>query len=53
MFFPACDILDKVNRPNIRYQLDFYHLQLMDGNLTENFKMLLPRIGEFRNIGMK
>lgn len=44
----ACDILDKVNRPNIKYQLDFYHLQLMDGNLTGNFKKLLPRIGHIQ-----
>ncbi|XP_039258450.2 putative hydroxypyruvate isomerase [Styela clava] len=44
----ACSILDQVGRPNIKYQLDFYHLQLMEGNLTANLKRLLPRIGHIQ-----
>jgi len=38
----AVSILNKVNHPNLRLQLDIYHLQLIQGNLTANIKKYLP-----------
>ncbi|XP_066454025.1 putative hydroxypyruvate isomerase [Eleutherodactylus coqui] len=38
-------ILQKVGRPNMKMQMDLYHWQIMDGNLTENIKTYFPLIG--------
>ncbi|XP_075688778.1 putative hydroxypyruvate isomerase [Rhinoderma darwinii] len=38
-------ILEKVGRPNLKMQMDLYHWQIMDGNLTENIKTYFPLIG--------
>ncbi|KAG9482886.1 hypothetical protein GDO78_009051 [Eleutherodactylus coqui] len=43
-------ILQKVGRPNMKMQMDLYHWQIMDGNLTENIKTYFPLIGEKRLI---
>merc|ERR1712168_25651 len=32
----AVDVLKKVDHPNLRLQLDIFHLQLTEGNLTHN-----------------
>ncbi|XP_053101424.1 putative hydroxypyruvate isomerase [Hemicordylus capensis] len=41
----AAAILKKVGSPNLKLQLDIFHCQIMDGNLTENLKMYFPIIG--------
>ena len=44
----AVGILELVDRPNLKYQLDFYHLQIMNGDLTRNLKNLFPHIGHIQ-----
>ena len=44
----AVGILELVDRPNLMYQLDFYHLQIMNGDLTRNLKNLFPRVGHIQ-----
>ncbi|KAL7891109.1 hypothetical protein AOLI_G00005850 [Acnodon oligacanthus] len=41
----AAEILQKVDRPNIKLQMDVYHWQIMDGNLTQNIQKYFPLIG--------
>ncbi|XP_075935289.1 putative hydroxypyruvate isomerase isoform X1 [Anarhichas minor] len=38
-------ILEKVGKPNIKLQMDIFHWQIMDGNLTQNIHKYLPIIG--------
>ncbi|KAM9129351.1 putative hydroxypyruvate isomerase isoform 1-T1 [Pangshura tecta] len=44
----AAAILEKVGRPNLRLQLDIFHCQIMDGNLTQNLEMYFPLIGHIQ-----
>ncbi|HZS81535.1 MAG TPA: 2-oxo-tetronate isomerase [Stellaceae bacterium] len=44
-------ILDRVARPNARLQLDLYHCQIMEGDLAERIKRLLPRVGHVQIAG--
>lgn len=41
----AAAILQKVDHPNIKLQMDVYHWQIMDGNLTQNIQKYFPLIG--------
>lgn len=41
----AADIIAKVGKPNIRIQFDFYHAQIMGGDLIRRFEKHLPLIG--------
>ena len=41
----AAAIIEKVARPNVRMQFDFYHVQIEAGDLTTRFKRHLPAIG--------
>lgn len=41
----AADIIAKTGRPNIRIQFDFYHAQIMGGDLVRRFEAHLPLIG--------
>ncbi|KAM6921195.1 putative hydroxypyruvate isomerase [Xenentodon cancila] len=41
----AAAILDKVGKPNIKLQMDMFHWQIMDGNLTQNMQKYFPGIG--------
>ncbi|CAJ0965097.1 unnamed protein product [Ranitomeya imitator] len=41
----GASILQKVGRPNVKMQMDLFHWQIMDGNLTENIKTYFPSIG--------
>ncbi|MBE3598335.1 MAG: hydroxypyruvate isomerase [Limnochordaceae bacterium] len=41
----AVALLDEVGRPNVKVQYDAYHMQIMEGNLTQTLKAYLPRIG--------
>ncbi|XP_026964641.1 putative hydroxypyruvate isomerase isoform X5 [Orcinus orca] len=42
---PAAAILEKVGRPNLQLQMDIFHWQIMDGNLTGNIREFLPLVG--------
>lgn len=41
-------LIDAVGEPNVRFQHDFYHMQMMEGNLIETFKAILPKIGHLQ-----
>jgi hydroxypyruvate isomerase len=41
----AADIIAKVGRPNIKIQFDFYHVQIVSGDLITRFEKHLPLIG--------
>jgi 2-dehydrotetronate isomerase len=41
----AADIIDKVARANVRIQFDFYHAQIMGGDLLRRFEKHLPLTG--------
>jgi hydroxypyruvate isomerase len=41
----AADIVERLARPNVRVQLDFYHAQIMGGDLIRRLEKLLPAIG--------
>jgi len=41
----AVQVLDEVAAANAHLQYDFFHMQLMEGNLAETVARLLPRIG--------
>ncbi|HVY57948.1 MAG TPA: TIM barrel protein [Xanthobacteraceae bacterium] len=41
----AADIIARVDRPNVRMQFDFYHAQIVGGDLLTRFAKLLPSIG--------
>ncbi|KAB7504019.1 putative hydroxypyruvate isomerase [Armadillidium nasatum] len=43
--FHAVDVIKKINSPNIRLQLDLFHLQMICGNVSNNIKRLLPYTG--------
>jgi hydroxypyruvate isomerase len=41
----AADIVAKLARPNVRIQFDFYHVQIVGGDLIRRFEKSLPHIG--------
>jgi 2-dehydrotetronate isomerase len=41
----AADIVGKVGRSNLRIQFDFYHVQIVGGDLMRRFEAHLPLIG--------
>jgi len=41
----AADIIAKVGKPNVRIQFDFYHVQIIGGDLITRFEKHLPLIG--------
>ncbi|MCC6777552.1 MAG: TIM barrel protein [Hyphomicrobiales bacterium] len=41
----AADIIAKVGRPNVRIQFDFYHAQIMGGDLIARFEKVFPVVG--------
>jgi hydroxypyruvate isomerase len=41
----AADIIAKVGRPNVKIQFDFYHVQIMGGDLITRFEKHLPLVG--------
>ncbi|XP_072918897.1 putative hydroxypyruvate isomerase isoform X2 [Hemitrygon akajei] len=44
----AVEILRQVDRPNLKLQLDVFHWQIMDGNLTQNITNYFPHIGHIQ-----
>jgi hydroxypyruvate isomerase len=41
----AADIIDKIGRPNVKIQFDFYHAQIVGGDLIRRFEKHLPAVG--------
>jgi hydroxypyruvate isomerase len=41
----AADIIAKTGRPNVKIQFDFYHAQIVGGDLITRFEKYLPLIG--------
>ena len=41
----AADIIAKVGRPNVRIQFDFYHVQIVGGDLIRRFEKHLTDVG--------
>jgi hydroxypyruvate isomerase len=41
----AADVITQVERPNVRMQFDFYHAQIMGGDLIRRFEKHLPVVG--------
>ena len=41
----AADIIAKVERPNLRIQFDFYHAQIVGGDLIRRFERHFPLVG--------
>jgi hydroxypyruvate isomerase len=48
----AVAILDQVQRPNVRLQLDLYHCQIMAGDLASHIRRLLPLIAHIQIAGV-
>ncbi|XP_014376585.1 putative hydroxypyruvate isomerase, partial [Alligator sinensis] len=44
----AAAMLEQVGQPNLKLQLDIFHLQIMDGNLTRNLETYFPLIGHIQ-----
>lgn len=41
-------LLDEVNRPNLHYQYDLYHMQRMEGNLIATMRQHIGQIGHIQ-----
>jgi hydroxypyruvate isomerase len=41
----AADLIGKVGRPNVKIQFDFYHAQIVGGDLIRRFEKHLPAVG--------
>ena len=41
----AADLIARIGRPNVKVQYDFYHVQIMQGDLIRRFERHLPVIG--------
>jgi 2-dehydrotetronate isomerase len=45
-------ILDKLNYPSLKIQLDWYHAQIMGGDLSRRTKRFFPQIGHIQVAGV-
>jgi 2-dehydrotetronate isomerase len=41
----AAEIIDAVASPRLKMMFDFYHLQIMEGDVMQRFERLMPKIG--------
>jgi 2-dehydrotetronate isomerase len=48
----AAEIIGKVGAPNLRIQFDFYHVQIVSGDLIRRFERHLPLIGHVQVAGV-
>jgi 2-dehydrotetronate isomerase len=48
----AADTIAKVARPNVKVQYDFYHVQIMQGDLIKRFERHMPVIGHVQIAGV-
>ncbi len=44
----AADIIGKVGRPNVKIQFDFYHAQIVGGDLLHRLQQHLPMVGHLQ-----
>lgn len=44
----AAAVIDKIGKPNIRMQFDFYHVQIVGGDLIYRLEKFLPVIGHLQ-----
>ncbi len=44
----AMQVIETLNRPNLKFQYDLYHMQIMEGNLISTIEDLLPSIGHIQ-----
>jgi len=44
----AADLVGKIGAPNVRVQFDFYHAQIVGGDLIKRFERYLPVIGHLQ-----
>jgi hydroxypyruvate isomerase len=43
----GAELIDRVGSPNVKLLFDIYHVQIMEGNLIENIRTNIDRIGHF------
>ncbi len=43
----GAEMVDRVGSPNVKLLFDIYHVQIMEGNLIENIRSNIDRIGHF------
>jgi hydroxypyruvate isomerase len=43
----AAELIDRVGSPNVKILFDIYHVQIMEGNLIQNIRSNIDRIGHF------
>jgi hydroxypyruvate isomerase len=43
----GAEMIDRVGSPNVKLLFDIYHVQIMEGNLIENIRSNIDRIGHF------
>ena len=43
----GAELIDRVGSPNVKLLFDIYHVQIMEGNLIENIRSNIDRIGHF------
>jgi hydroxypyruvate isomerase len=48
----AADVVATVGRPNVKIQFDFYHVQIVGGDLIRRFETHLPLIGHVQIAGV-
>jgi len=48
----AIALIDKVGAPNLKLMFDCYHVQLMEGDLSNRITKLLPQIGHIQFAGV-
>lgn len=44
----AADIIAKANKPNIKMQFDFYHVQIVGGDIVRRMEKFMPVIGHLQ-----
>jgi hydroxypyruvate isomerase len=44
----AADVIAKAGRPNIKIQFDFYHMQIVGGDLAHRMEQFMPVIGHLQ-----
>ncbi len=43
----GAELIDRVGSPNVKLLFDIYHVQIMEGNLIQNIRTNIDRIGHF------
>ncbi len=48
----AAEIIDEIASPRLKLMFDFYHLQIMEGDVMRRFERLLPKIAHIQFAGV-